>query len=288
MIKETERKGVTGNKRILVLLGARMARTRGPDCWRFPLFLEEPTDSATCLPGEVSGGSSRMRAVQAEHDRSREGDAAHGLLVLVTGGNERDGSSRADEATRQLVSRYGLPGDAVVSIRGAGSTLGNAAATVEYIRSHRHIVGDVKTIAIVTNDYHMLRAWIIFSRGMLVATTGTELVVSAGEQERIRRILLNGLPVDRRWSQGRVKKDRARVMKILRPHFSTSGIKITPLVVEETLERSSRHREVARRYASRLRNSIWVRKTLRFEYERIIDMLCPDPVRFCPRGQRAI
>lgn len=31
--------------------------------------------------------------------------------------------------------------------------------------------------------------------------------------------------------------------------------------------------EVARRYASRLRNSIWERKTLRFEYERIMDLL---------------
>lgn len=119
----------------------------------------------------------------------------------------------------------------------------------------------------------MLRAWIVFSRDMLIATTGTELAVSAPEQERVRRILLDGLPVDQWWSQGRIKKDRERVMKILRPHFSASGIKITPLVVEETLERSSRNPEVARRYASRLRNSACARKTLHFEYERAMDLL---------------
>jgi len=271
--KKTEAKSSIQSRRILVLLGARMARTRAPNGWRFPLFIEEGTNSATLLPGEVSGGSSRMRAVQAEYEKIRENGVAQGWLVLVTGGNERDGSSRADEAARQLVSRYGLPGDAVVSIRGAGSTLGNAAATVEYIQSHCHIAGKMRTIAIVTNNYHMLRAWIVFSRDMLVATTGRELAVSASEQECIRRILLAGLPVDPNWSQGRIKKDREHVMKILRPHFFASGIKIVPFVVEEMLERSTRHPDAARRYASLLRNNIWVRKTLRFEYERIMDML---------------
>jgi DUF218 domain-containing protein len=275
--KKTEAKPVTRNKRILVLLGARMIRTRGPDRWRFPLFIEEPTNSTTCLPGEVSGGSSRMRAVQAEYDKLCEGTAAGELLVLVTGGNEREGSSRADEAARQLVSRYGLPAEAVVSVRGAGSTLGNAAATVEYIQSHRHVAGDIRSIAIVTNDYHMLRAWIVFSRHMLVATTGTKLVVSAAEQERIRRILLDGLPVDQPWSPGHIKKDRERVMNILRPHFSAAGIRITPLVVEETLERSLKHPEAARRYASRLRINIWARKTLGFEYKGVMDLLSRPP-----------
>jgi hypothetical protein len=214
-----------------------------------------------------------MRAIQTEYNKLRESGAAQALFVLVTGGNERDGSSRADEAARQLVSRYGLPGHAVASIRGAGSTRGNASATVEYIQSQPLVARDARTIEIVTNDYHMLRAWIVFSREMLKATTGTQLSVSVTEQQRIRRILMDGLPIDLRWSQGRVKKDRDRVMKILRPHFSTSAIKSTPLVVEETLARRSEHPEVARRYASRLRNSIWARKTLRFEYECIIDML---------------
>jgi uncharacterized SAM-binding protein YcdF (DUF218 family) len=263
---------VPAHKPILVLLGARMARTRGPDRWRFPLFLEEPDGSATGLPGEVSGGSSRMRAIQAEYARLRETHGIHKLLVLVTGGEESDGSSRANEATQQLVWRYGLPADAVVSIRGAGSTLGNSAATVEHIRARPHIAGDVSSIAIVTNDYHMLRAWIIFSRDMLLATTGTELVVSIAEQDRIRRILRDGLPADPRWTQGRVKKDRERVMKILRPHFAPSRIEMTPLVVEEVLERSSGC-PAALRYAARLRNSMWAKETLRFEYERVMELL---------------
>jgi len=96
------------------------------------------------LPGEVSGGSSRMRAVQAAFQQSLRLGRDE-LLILVTGGNERDGSSRADEATRQLVSRYGLPANAVISIRGAGSTIGNAAATAEYIRRNPHVAGELRS-----------------------------------------------------------------------------------------------------------------------------------------------
>jgi hypothetical protein len=248
-----------------------MVRTRGPDRWRFPLFLEDAIDPVDDLPGEVSGGSSRMRAIQAIYEQSLALEN-YELLVLVTGGTERDGSSRADEAVRQLVSRYGLPGNAVVSIRGAGSTIGNAKATVEYIGHNPHVRGAETPIEIVTNDYHMLRAWIIFSKEIQEGMRRLRLSISPNELKCIRQILINGFPKRGEWFPSRIRKDREQVMSLLRPHFS-GAVNIAPLVVEEILEDRSLCPQSAQRYARRLRNSVWVRRTLHVEYERIMKLL---------------
>jgi hypothetical protein len=268
---------VNVRSRLLVLLGARMARTRGPGRWHFPLFLEG--DNASGLrAGEVSGGGSRMRAVQTEYVRFRDAGKGASFTVLVTGGRERDGSSRSDEETRQLVERYGLPSQAVVSIRGEGSTLGNAAATVRYMCSP-NAVSRGNTIEVVTNDYHMLRAWIIFSRGMLLATTGARLVVHSDVLECIRHTLTEGLPTNETWSQDRVRTDRESVIALLRPCFSKAKIEVVPLVVEEALERASYKREATQRYASLLRNNRWVKETLRHEYMRVMELFDGKPER---------
>lgn len=258
---------------ILVMLGARMARTAGPDRWRFPLFLEDLTTSILRLPGEVSGGASRMRAVQVAHPRLLARCSRQRLLILVTGGTERDGCSRADEASRQLAVRYNLPKEAITSIRGEGSTLGNSEATVEYLRCHPDIRSQIDTIEIVTNDYHMLRAWLIFSRDMLLLTVGNELLVGQRDAAQIERVLASGLPNRDGWKQTEVKDVRERVMTVLHPYFSHSSIKVSPLVVEEALEQSPFKARAARRYAGCLRENRWARETLHLEYARVMQLL---------------
>ena len=159
------------------MLGARMYP--GKEGLVFPLTLPEIQRPHESVVGRTSGGFARMRAVQGEY---RKLPLKGEMIVLVTGGQEKGIGSRADEAANALVSRYGLLPETVVSIGGRGSTLGNAAATVEYISLHKDQLGDIDTVEIVTNDYHMLRAWIMFSSGALEAM-GKKLEVSKEDKD---------------------------------------------------------------------------------------------------------
>lgn len=250
-----------------------MAKTNDAYGWRFPLFLREEGTSTNLLPGEVSGGASRMRAVQVEYERFRSENRNQKWLVLVTGGEERGGGSRSDEAAKQLVIRYGLPQSAIVSIRGHGSTIGNAAAAANYLRLNSSLAQRIRHIEIVTNDYHMLRAWIIFSRDMFLSTVGHQPMVSQTAIVSISNILQSGLPHDDLWIPSQIGRDRQRIIELLRPSFGMSSINVVPLVVEDVLESARCACGAPRRYASRLRESIWVRRTLPSEYKRIVELL---------------
>jgi hypothetical protein len=199
------------------------------------------------------------------------------MVVLVTGGREPSGESRADEAASQLVERYGLPASAVVPIGGLGSTLGNAGATAEYIKSHSAAGTAVKNIYVLTNNYHMLRAWVIFSFGMLKALRNQDPCLSATDGARLKRLLRDGLPESRtKWSEREIAATRERVIELLKPYFKPIGIDVDPLVVEEILERNG---AAKRRYASLLRNNKWVLATLEFEYQGIRNLLLPKKQR---------
>ena len=91
----------------------------------------------------------------------------------------------------------------------------------------------------------------IFSGGMFLADALTKLVLCAAEQKQIRQILLEGLSADQRFERALIKHDRERVVKILQPHFSASGIKAIPLVVEEMLEGAQ---DIQRRHEDMRRN----------------------------------
>lgn len=267
---QEEKEGIQ-KMRLMVMLGARMQNPNGLEGWQFPLFVPNQTSTGTSLPGEVSGGFARMTAVETEL-RNRKDDKK--TMVLVTGGKEKTGESRADEAARQLVDRYGLSSDTVASFGGAGSTLGNVGATMEYIQEHAEQLGKVHEIEIVTNDYHMLRAWIIFSSGILKYVSDNDLDVSPEDKAEIERLLDEGMPKDDTWKPENIETTREAVMKILAPYFSDSPISIQPVVVEEVLGSSvGDDAEAKKRYARMLRNNEWVRKTLEFEYKGIKDLL---------------
>jgi DUF218 domain len=216
-----------------------------------------------------------MRAAQSELQTASDPDA---LTFLVTGGSEivnGEVYSRAEECRRMLVSRYGLPPRQVVSIGGRGSTIGNASATFEYLSAHRDELGDVTKIEIITNDYHMLRSWILFSRGMLEVTK--RFGVTEQDKTRVALILDQSL-IERPSAPERVRETRERVMSILRPYFEESRVWVTPIVVEEALERDGATvGDVAKiRYARQLRNHKAVQSSIPFEYSGIKKILAED------------
>jgi len=118
----------------------------------------------------------------------------------------------------------------------------------------------------------MLRAWIIFSKQMRELAGKPGLSISPMKRKHIGQLLRDCLPEKSDWSPSQIREDRQQVMDILRPHFSGT-VDIVPLVVEEILEHHSPLGQPGLRYARLLRNNIWVKKTLRLEYERIVKLL---------------
>lgn len=262
--QELER--IPEKKRLVVMLGARMYP--GESGLIFPLTIPESKKPHESTVGRTSGGFARMRAVQSEYRKaSRKGD----LTVLVTGGQEPGVGSRADEAAKTLVSRYGLSPENVVSIGGRGSTLGNASATVEFIKTHPDTLGEIRDIEIVTNDYHMLRAWIMFSQGVL-ESTGGKLEVSQEDREKIHEHLDSGLAGE--WNAHRTKETRDTVVRILEPYFAKSDIKVVPVVAEEVFDDAGHEGNIAQgKYATLLRNNAAMPEVLRSEYKGVMDLL---------------
>lgn len=248
------------------MLGARTIDSKGTGEWQFPLVTPDQTNIGTPLSGEVSGGWSRMRAIQSEHQRHKQERVA----VLVTAGKDSGGESESQKAAQELSKRYGLPPNSVISLGGVGTTLGNAQATLDYIRSHADSLGKVQEIELATNDYHMLRAWIMFSKEVGERATDTALEISEEDKRDIKRVLDEGMsanPVEN------LKQVREQVMAILRPYFATSPIRIIPLVVEEVLEKNTVPEPAKVRYARMLRGNQMVTRTIEFEYRGIKDFL---------------
>lgn len=252
-------------KRVVVMLGARMYP--GTDNLVFPLTLPFEQRPHESVVARTSGGFARMRAVQGEFQKSLT--KGH-MITLVTGGQEKGIGSRAEEAARALVERYGLPEEDVISIGGKGSTLGNAAATVDFLRTHAAELGDVTAIEIVTNEYHMLRSWIMFSSGIL-ESEGTKLEITPRDLETIRSCLEEN---EHMAEPAMIQETRASVMRILEPYFAGSRIRVVPVVAEEMFALAGSEGDATKeRYAQRLRGSRVLPEVVRSEYKGIIDLL---------------
>jgi hypothetical protein len=256
-------------RRVMVMPGARMVRSPTSGTWHFPLVTAER--SASSRAGTVSGGAARMRAIEIEHRRMGERGATNALTVLVTGGREIDGASRAREAARQLVARYGLPAGAVQALESGGSTLGNAEALADHLVANRDRFDDVRSVEIVTSDYHMLRSWLMFSSAMHRHRADGKLAVSPADAGAIEALLDAGMPGGAGWSPASVAQCRRAAIAILEPYFSELPVRFVPLVVEDVLESCAC--AAARRYSRLLRTSRWVTGGLRLEYRGIIDLL---------------
>lgn len=157
ILKEVDIPNPHGNYQYdaIFVLGASMVWDESRGKWNFPTII--PGTS-----GVVAGGNSRaLAAAQALAENLAP-------LVLVTGGSEQqDGKigSRAEELRNHIIRRGGNP-SRVVAIGNEnvprGNTLGNMDDIREYLQEHP----EIQRIAIITNDFHIPRAF-VFAQAML-------------------------------------------------------------------------------------------------------------------------
>ena len=257
--------------RVVVMLGARMIRAGGGDNWHFPLFSPGSVNPQTGIEGEVSGGDSRMRAIESQYDQ----ELAEGkdMKVFVTGGKETksgNGESRAEEAAKKLVSKYHLDASAVIALPGQGSTVGNAESIAQYLQAHTEELGNVKDIEIVTNRYHMLRAWFMFSIALRRVTANLDTAISKEDQQEVEGLLDAALSEETS-DPNTIKSTQDEIIGILSKYFSDSAITVTPRVVEDTLRESDEPGRI--HYADLLESNENVRLTVKAEYEGIKKLL---------------
>lgn len=256
--------------RVVVMLGARMRETKG-DIWSFPLVNELPAGKTSDLPVEVSGGDSRMRAIQTIYQEySEEHKPDEKLLILTTGGREKTGDSRADEAAKKLAKKYDVPEGMTESLGSAlGSapgTLGNAGAVFEYIKAHKEELGETEEIEVVTNDFHMLRAWLMFASAEYKLRTGKDLEVQKKDIDQIGDIL------DKSLNDIDCSEARGAVMAIIRPYLEGSEFTIK-LAVAEDLIAGNPNFKGGKEYARKIKENEWVRKTRELENRGVMAFL---------------
>ena len=273
-------------KRILILLNGRAVRSENLEFAHFPLVTEDQANVGTEMKGEVSGGAARMRAIQSEFTKAERKGTSENLKVLTFGTfepkkEETDSElSRPEEAGLQLQERYGLPADAVEAHTTAGSTRNASAAAAEYVYTHRKELGDINEVEIVTNDFHMLRSWIMHTNAFLKEAAQEELrdIIPEEDKEKIYAVLDTYSPNEETWVPTDIKVARDAVMQIIKKNLPENIITIKPLIVEEALEdysltENDAGSEARARYASLLRNNEYVRETLQFEYRGIKNFL---------------
>lgn len=262
------------NARILVMLGARLSlngdEERHPP--RFPLVSESQKEEVF---KEVSGGDSRMRAIEQiykEYSKENPG-AAENFKVFTTGGIEKvqteSGTkefSRAEEAERKLSLKYGLPEDVLQALPSGGSTLGNAAALAKWVNQHYESIGDVHDIEIVTNEFHMTRAWIMFTLAFYKNEYGRDLALHPNDVREIEVILESTLPDEENGDRDALN----RIQEVYAKYIENLSLRVQPLVVEDVLTRRG---ESGEKYAEMIRNNEFVLATRKNERNGIRDLI---------------
>ncbi len=260
--------------RILVMLGARLLPNMNEDKYppRFPLVNESQKEG---MPKEVAGGDSRMRAIEQVYKEYIEDNPEVGenFKVFTTGGVEKmqteSGTkefSRAQEAERKLSQKYGLPEDILQALPSGGSTLGNAAALAKWVNQHYESVGDVHEIEIVTNEFHMTRAWIMFTMAFYKNEYGRDLELHPDDAKEIEAILESTLSDEENGDRNALKQ----VQGIYEKYLESLPLRVKPLVVEDILVRKG---DSGKKYAEMIRNNTFVLATRKNERDGIRDFI---------------
>ncbi len=269
-----------GNQKteIVVMLGARLFQKGEGNKYppRFPLINESAKEG---MSKEVSGGDSRMRAIQQlykEFSENRNNPSyPQEMHIFTTGGEESikldSGEilklSRAEEARKKLKKKYGVS-DVVLegSLPSGGSTLGNAAAIAEWVKEHSDAISEVHDIEIVTNEFHIARAWIMFMMAFYKNEYKHDIQISPEDIQEIENILERTLANE----EDGDKKELEDIQKIFEKYTKDLPIKVKPLIVEDILARKS---ESGREYARQIKNNELVKESRTKERDGIKDLL---------------
>lgn len=260
--------------RIVVMLGARFFQKEHGNEYppRFPLILESKKEG---MSKEVVGGDVRMRAIeQLYKEFENEQEEGESFRVFTTGGTEEipleSGEtlkfSRAEMAEDKLERKYGIPDELVETLPSGGSTLGNAAKLAEWVKEHREEIGSVGEIEIVTNEFHMARAWLMFSLAVYKNETGKDLVFSEEEIQAIEKVLDETLPDVENGDINELEK----IQELLKPHLDGLSLAIKPQIAEDILKRRGAGGE---KYGELIRHNEHLQETRGFERQGIKDLV---------------
>ena len=267
--------------RIVVMLGARlfqegMGNGLPP---RFPLVNESVKEG---MPKEVSGGDSRMRAIQQLYEefleKKENGSSAENFHVFTTGGEEKIKLgeseevlflSRANEARKKLIAKYDLPKEIMAeAVSSSGSTIGNAAAVSHWIKNHHdiNIANDVKEVEIVTNEFHMMRAWIMFSMAFYKNEFGKDIEISQEDILAIEKILDETLSDENNGD----KTELTEIQKIFEKYLKDVAIHVKPVIAEEVVARKGL---AGLEYAEKIKENEFVKQARSSERNGIKDLI---------------
>lgn len=260
--------------RVVVMLGARFVQQGEGNGLppQFPLVLESKKEG---MPKEVVGGDVRMRAIeQLYKEFTQAGVTGSNFRVFTTGGVESidlpNGEtlklSRAEMAEEKLERKYGLPEDIVETLPSGGSTLGNAAVLVEWVRDHTEEFGDMKEIEIVTNEFHMPRAWLMFSLAVYKNKMGSDLALSAEDMRRIENVADATLGDMEHGDQEFLKE----LQNILSQYLTDANFVIKPQIAEEVLKRRGAS---GVKYGELIRHNQYLQETRGFERQGVKDLI---------------
>ena len=250
---------------VIVMAGARMkeVKKRGKKEWVFPLIIKKTKEGK--LPVEVSGGDIRMRAVSIIYQGYLKSKRPNeNLLILVTGGREKSGHSRSFQAKKKLVKDYNIPREIIKSLGGKGSTLGNVKAVFSFIKKNKKLFSQIKEIEIVTNDFHIIRAWLMFSFESYKLSRNKNLKIKNQDIKKIKKIL------DKSLGQSTYKEAMKKIESIMKPYLSQLSFKVKPIIAENIIASSGLIGKVYREFI--IRNK-WFQKTRKLEKKGIIDFL---------------
>ncbi|MGC9605260.1 MAG: YdcF family protein [Minisyncoccia bacterium] len=258
-----------------VLLGARTPRNERGEI-TFPLVAGTRTNSNASMEEEVSGGWARMGGLRILKQQFTSNVHPSDLIVFVTGGQEPGAdASRAENMARALVETFGFDPAKVIPIRGKGSTQGNAESIIRYMVEKKYMKKTPLVLNLVTNDYHMLRAWLLFAFAFYEHHNGTSLVLPAEDIETIRTILKKAtekLAEKKKCDPDAFREVRDHVLSIVRPHLlGELAVQLEPCVVEDIFQHT--HRHLLERYAEWLREHPKVLETTKYEYKGVMDLL---------------
>jgi hypothetical protein len=229
------------------------------------------------MPKEVVGGDVRMRAIEQlyEEFQGSKDTKDTRLRIFTTGGTEEidipeTGEtlkiSRAKQAENKLEVKYGLPADIVETLPSGGSTIGNAKALAEWLENNKEELGQIEEVEIITNEFHISRAWLMFAMALYKNETGRDLILTEDEKEEIHSILEETL-VDVEFGD---KRELETIQAILSPYVSNLALRVKPLIAEGILARRG---SSGIKYGELIRHNEYVQETRGFERQGIKDLV---------------
>ncbi len=257
---------------MVIVLGASLNETRHGQYENFPLHVKgnpKANLEKDGEPVEVVGGDARQRAVVQYVKKFKKDNPDKNINIFTVGGVEQSGKSRAKEMRKKLIVKHKLDRDMVHALPSTGSTFGNARALAEWAKNHPDKVGKLKKIKILTNGFHAMRAWAMFTHALHEEYLGKDLAneMSDDDKKKIEKILTDTL-------EDQIKGDMKALRKIQQvyaKYLENDPIKVDVIIAENMIALSGE--PAHQKYAKLLRTDSLVQQARINERKGLNDLL---------------